>query len=259
MKLFGKKRTIIRGIIGLSTFFFLWEMSVRLGIVSQRRMSSFTDVIKTFIDKLTNTNPDGATIIEHFLASFSVASCGFLLAAVIGVPLGLAMGYNKIIQSYANTVFEILRPIPPIACIPIVILLLGIGYDAKIFIIFIAAVVPAVINSYTGVKRTPEVYKNVGTSLGMSNIQIFLKICIPYALPTVFTGLRLSLNTAWVALVAAELLASVKGLGYMIQMGRVLAKPALIITGMFVIGCSGAIMSVALEALERKLSNWSRK
>ncbi len=258
MKLSEKKKTLVRGAIGITAFIVIWELVVRLGIVSSRRMSSFTEVISTFIQKLTDVNPDGATILEHFAASFTVAFCGFILAAVIGVPLGLAMGYNRYIRAYANTIFEALRPIPPIAWIPIIMLLLGIGQGSKIFIIFVAAVVPAVINSYTGVRRTPEVYKNVGRSLGMSDFKIFSKICVPYALPTVFTGLRLSLNTAWVALVAAELLASVKGLGYMIQMGRVLAKPALIITGMFVIGCSGYLMSAVLGLIEKRLSKWSK-
>lgn len=259
MKLSEKKKTLYRSAAGLSCFFLIWELVVRLGLVSSRRMSTFTEVIATFITKLTDADPDGATIIEHFTASFSVAISGFALAALIGVPLGLAMGYNKYIQSYANTIFEILRPIPPIAWIPIIMLLLGIGQGAKIFIIFIAAVVPAVINSYTGVRRTPEVYRNVGRSLGMSDFKIFTKICVPYAMPSVFTGLRLSLNTAWVALVAAELLASTKGLGYMIQIGRVLAKPSIIITGMFVIGCSGAVMSMVLSFFEHKFSEWSTK
>lgn len=259
MKLKGKKRTLVRAVIGLSAFFLTWELVVRLGIVPKSRMSPFTQVVATFIRKITDPNPDGATILEHFAASFSVAFLGFVLAALIGVPLGLMMGYNIYAKAYANTIFEILRPIPPIAWIPIIMLMLGIGTNAKVFIIFIAAIVPAVINSYTGIKRVPEVYINVGQSLGMSHFRIFTKICIPYALPAVFTGLRLSLNTAWVALVAAELLASTKGLGYMIQIGRVLAKPEIIITGMFVIGCSGAAMSAVLSILEKNFAKWSRK
>ncbi len=259
MKISEKKRKFVRAAIGLSSFFLVWELVVRLGIVPKNRMSSFTQVVATFIRKITDPNPDGATILEHFTASFSVAFLGFLLAVLIGVPLGLLMGYNIYAKAYANMIFEILRPIPPIAWIPIIMLLLGIGTNAKVFIIFIAAVVPAVINSYTGIKRVPEVYINVGRSLGMTHFRIFTKICIPYALPAVFTGLRLSLNTAWVALVAAELLASTKGLGYMIQIGRVLAKPEIIITGMFVIGCSGAAMSAVLNAIERRLAKWSRK
>lgn len=259
MRLKERKKSLIRGAIGLLSFFALWEAVVRFGLIPKNRMSPFSTIIVTFINKLTETSPDGATIIEHFISSFSVAFLGFITASVIGVPLGLCMGYNRYIQSYANTIFEVLRPIPPIAWIPIIMLLLGIGTNAKVFIIFVAAVVPAVINSYTGIKRTPEVYINVGRSLGMSDYRIFTRICVPCALPTVFTGLRLSLNTAWVALVAAELLASTKGLGYMIQIGRVLAKPDIIITGMFVIGCSGAVMSALLGVLEKRLVKWSKK
>lgn len=253
------RKALVRGIIGLTGFFGLWEAVVRLGLISENRMSPFSKVIVTFLRKLTDVSPDGATILEHFFASFLVAFLGFIVASLVGVPLGLGMGYNKYLEAYANVIFELLRPIPPIAWIPIIMLLLGIGTGAKVFIIFIAAIVPAVINSYTGIKRTPEVYINVGRSLGMSDFRIFTKICVPYALPTVFTGLRLSLSTAWVALVAAELLASTKGLGYMIQIGRVLAKPEIIITGMIVIGCSGAVMSAALDLLDKKLVKWSKK
>ena len=113
MKIKGKKRTIIRAVIGLSSFFLIWEMIVRLGIIPRNRMSPFTEVIATFIRKITDPTPDGATIIEHFLTSFSVAFSGFVVAALIGVPLGMMMGYNRYAKAYANTIFEILRPIPP--------------------------------------------------------------------------------------------------------------------------------------------------
>lgn len=253
-----KKSAWWKHVTGVLVFLLIWELSVRLGLFSSQQLSPPSQVIETFFTKLTDPRPDGETLGVHFLASFSVTLGGFSLACLIGIPLGLLMGYYRPVYLLVNPIFELLRPIPPIAWIPIVTLLLGIGAEARIFIIFLSAIVPAVINSYTGIQRTPQTYIHVGQSLGMSRWRIFTRICIPYALPTLFTGVRLSLSTAWAALVAAEMMASVQGLGYMIQMGRLLIKPDIIITGMLTIGCSGALMSLLLTLLENRLTKWGR-
>lgn len=237
-------------------FLLLWECAVRLGLVSAQQLCPPSQVIAALFTKLTDPRPDGATLGIHFVASFSVALRGFLLACLIGLPLGLVMGYYKPAYLIVNPIFELLRPIPPIAWIPLVTLLLDIGDQARIFIIFLSAIVPCVINAYTGIRHVPETYLHVGQSLGMSRWRIFTKICIPYALPTLFVGVRLSLNTAWTALVAAEMMASVRGLGYMIQMGRLLIKPDIIIAGMLTIGATGALMSAILSRIEKRLTKW---
>ena len=246
----------VKHLTGILIFLLIWELVVRVGIFSSQQLSPPSQVIETFFTKLTDPRPDGATLGEHFIASFSVTLGGFLLACLIGIPAGLAMGYYRPAYLLINPIFELVRPIPPIAWIPIITLLLGIDAKARIFIIFLSAIVPVVINAYTGIQRTPQNYIHVGQSLGMSRWRIFTRICIPYALPTLFTGVRLSLSTAWAALVAAEMMASVRGLGYMIQMGRLLIKPDIIITGMFTIGCTGALLSVVLTMLAKRLTKW---
>jgi len=247
---------VLRGAVGICGFLLLWECAVQLGAVSAQQLCPPSKVAAAFFTKLADPRPDGATLGAHFIASSSVALGGFLLACLIGLPLGLAMGYYQPVYLLANPIFELLRPIPPIAWIPIVTLLLGIGAQARIFIIFLSAGVPCVINAYTGIRHVPERYIHVGQSLGMSRWRIFTKICIPCALPTLFVGVRLSLNTAWTALVAAEMMASVRGLGYMIQMGRLLIQPDIIITGMLTIGSTGALMSALLSLIEKRLTKW---
>ena len=195
-------------------------------------------------------------MIEHFLVSFQLAFSSFVAAVVIGVPLGLVMGQYKAFDRFFTPIFEIIRPIPPIAWIPIVILVAGIGMPAKIFIIFIAAFVPCVINSYLGIKLTNPVLINVAKTFGASNWQIFTKVCIPSSLNMVFTGVRNALGASWSTLVAAEMLASTKGLGYMIQMGRQLIRPDIILVGMLTIGCIGALLSWLLGLLEKKVAPW---
>ncbi len=155
-----------------------------------------------------------------------------------------------------NPLFEIIRPIPPIAWIPIVILTMGIGMSAKVFIIFVAAFVPNVINSYLGIRLTDATLINVAKTFGASDWKIFTTVCIPSSMNMVFTGIRLSLNASWTTLVAAEMLASIRGLGYMIQMGRTIIRPDIIIVGMFTIGLTGAMLNGILGLFEKKVAPW---
>ena len=175
---------------------------------------------------------------------------------IVGIPLGWIMGYYKIANRLIRPLFEIMRPIPPIAWIPISILWLGIGYQAKAFIIFVSAFVPCVINAYTGVTLTNQTLVDVSKTCGASKWQIFRTVCIPSSLPLVFTSLRISLGNAWSALVAAEMLAATQGLGYMIQQGRNFVRSDIIICGMLVIGISGALMSAGLAFIEKKATPW---
>ena len=208
---------------------------------------------------MVEKKPDGATIPVHFLASIKLSLSGFLLAIVIGIPLGLFMGYYKVLDSLFTPLFEIIRPIPPIAWIPIIILTMGIGFNAKVFIIFVSAFVPCVVNSYLGIKLTNQTLINVAKTFGASRWQVFTKVCIPSSMNMVFTGIRISLGNSWSTLVAAEMLASTQGLGYMIQIGRSLSRPEIIIVGMAVIGVTGAIMSGLLSLCEKKVAPWRYK
>lgn len=243
-------------LVGLLIFFGIWELSVRLGWVSDRTLSPPSTVIGTFIFKLTNANPDGSTLPQHFMQSLKLALSSFVVAVVIGVPLGWVMGYYKVASFLLNPIFEIIRPIPPIAWIPIIILTMGIGMPAKMFIIFVAAFVPCVINSYLGIRLTDPVRINVAKTFGASEWEIFTTVCIPSSMNMVFTGIRLSLNNSWTTLVAAEMLASTRGLGYMIQLGRTLIRPDIIIVGMFTIGITRALLNNILAMFEKKVAPW---
>ena len=176
----------------------------------------------------------------------------------IGVPLGLLMGWYKPLDLMVTPVFDAIRPIPPIAWIPLAIIWLGIGLPAKAFIIWLAAFVPCVINSYTGIKLTNPVLTRVAEIYGASRWETFYKVGVPSAIPMVFTGLKLSLNASWTTLVAAELLAASQGLGYLIQMGRRLSRPDIIIVGMLTIGLTGALMSWGLNLIEARFASSKR-
>ena len=255
-KSLGRKKYLLLNILGLAAFFGIWELSVRLGWVSGKTLSAPSEVIQTFIFKLTNSTPDGSTLPQHFWQSLKLALSSFAIAVVVGVPLGWVMGYYKVAYHILNPIFEIIRPIPPIAWIPIIILTMGIGMKAKIFIIFVSAFVPCVINSYLGIRLTDPTRINVARTFGAGRWQIFTTVCIPSSLNMVFTGVRLSLNNSWTTLVAAEMLAATRGLGYMIQRGRTLIRPDIIIVGMITIGLTGALLNNLLALLEDRIAPW---
>ena len=238
-------------IAGVLSFLLLWQIVTDTGLVSSRYLTQPVELVKLFFAKFTDTQPEGATLPMNIAASLKIAVIGLVLAIVIGVPLGWLMGWYPNFDAFVKPVFEIIRPIPPISWIPLTIVWLGIGIGAKAFIIFFSAFIPCVINSYTGIKQTSPILINVAKTCGASNFTIFRKVGIPSSLPVTFAGIRVALGNSWSTLVAAEMLAANVGLGYMIQMGRMFARPDIIILGMVVIGALGALFAVILGALEK--------
>ena len=245
-------------VISLALFLISWELICYFEIIGPYQLVPPSEVVLIFFDKFSNVNPDGALLHDHALASLGLALTGFLAAIVIGVPLGLLMGWYPGVNLLVRPIFDAVRPIPPIAWIPIAILWLGIGIQAKAFIIFLASFVPCVINSFTGVRLTNPVLVRVARIYGASNWETFIKIGIPSAIPMIFTGMKLSLNAAWTTLVAAELLAASQGLGFLIQLGRRLARPDIVIVGMLTIGFLGALMSWGLTRIEARFASSRR-
>ena len=241
-----------------AVFILAWELICQYEIIGPYQLVPPSEVITVFFDKFTQVNPDGGLLQQHAAASLLLALTGFVVAVLVGVPLGLFMGWYPKVNMLVRPIFDAIRPIPPIAWIPIAILWLGIGMPAKAFIIFLAACVSCVINSYTGIRLTNPVLIRVAEIYGASNFETFRKIGVPSAIPMIFTGMKLSLNAAWTTLVAAELLAASVGLGFMIQQGRRLARPDVIIVGMLTIGLLGALMSWILTRIEARFASSRR-
>ena len=166
-------------IIGLLAFLIIWQIAVMTKLVPSRYLSTPLQVINLFLVKLSDPFPDGAVLHVNILSSLSVALTGFALAITIGIPLGLFMGWYRGFDSFMRPIFEIVRPIPPVSWIPLTIVWLGIGLKAKAFIVFFAAFVPCLINSYTGIRQTSQVLINVAKTCGASNFTIFRRIGIP--------------------------------------------------------------------------------
>lgn len=243
-------------IISVLVFLLIWQILVTQGVLSEKILPAPSKVFATLFDKLKNKNPDGALLQTNILISLRVACSGLFLAIAIGVPLGWFMGWYKPFNRFIRPIFEFMRPIPPIAWIPLTILWVGIGLKAKAMIIFFASFVPCVINATAGIKSTNQTLINVAKTYGASDFEIFLKIGIPSSLPMTFAGIRIALNSAWSTLVAAELLAANAGLGYMISMGRQFGRVDIIVVGMISIGVLGFIFSWVFMKLERFFVKW---
>ena len=252
--------TFLVSVLSLCVFFGVWYLCTAvLHLKPDYVLPSPVQVVEAFIQKLTQTNPDGATLFGHIAASLQVALTGYLLGALVGVPLGIAMAWFRRVDLFVTPLFDLIRPVPTIAWIPLMILWFGIGLGAKAAIIFVSAFVPCVINAYAGIKQTKPVHLWVAQTFGASRREMLFTVAIPTALPLIFTGLRISLGTAWMTLCAAEMLASNKGLGYMIQLNRSLARADLIVVAMLTIGLIGTIFTVGLNALEKKFVKGGRR
>ena len=254
-----RQKALLLGIISIFIFLTVWQMMCTLHIVGENVLVSPIKVIQAIWIKAGDTRPDGNTLLQNILSSFRLVLIGFGLALVIGLPLGLLMGWYRPLDKFIRPIFEIIRPLPPIAWIPIVIVILGIGTAAKSFIIFFTTFVPIVINSYTGIRETNQVYINFAKTCGYSNWRIFRTVGIPSAMPLAFAGMVIALGNGWGTLVAAEMLASNSGLGYMIFMGRSYGRIDIIIAGMLVIGLIGLALTAALELIEGYVLKWRIK
>ena len=251
-------RDIVLSIAGVLLFFLIWEALVLLKIVDSRKLCDVLEIFKLFIVKFTDPNPDGAVLLVNIWSSLKIALTGFGLAIVIGIPLGWLMGWYRGIDAFVRPIFEIIRPIPPVSWIPLTIVWMGIGLKAKAFIVFFAAFVPCLINSYTGIRQTKEVLINVGKTFGASSFTCFWKVGIPSSMTMTFAGIKVAIGNAWATLVAAEMLAASSGLGYMILMGRSYGRVDLVILGIVVIGILGVLISMVIGALENVFLGWKK-
>jgi NitT/TauT family transport system permease protein len=177
---------------------------------------------------------------------------GFGGAAVIGIPLGLALGWYPAANQVVNPVLQILRPISPIAWIPVAIILLGIGDHAATSLIFLGALFPIIVACVDGVSNVPSVFRLAGRNFGLGPFRLLARVVFPAALPKIIVGLRIALGIAWLVVVAAEMIAVDSGLGYLVIDSRNSGKRYdLVVAAMLIIGLIGLILDVGVRRLEK--------
>jgi len=177
---------------------------------------------------------------------------GFGLATLIGVPVGLLLGWYPAVNQVVNPVLEILRPISPIAWIPVAIIFFGVGEKPAVFLIFLAAFFPIVVASVGGVASVPGIFQRAGRNFGLSPVGLLTRVVFPAALPQILVGLRIALGVAWLVVVAAEMIAVDSGLGYLVIDSRNSGKRYdLVVAAMLLIGVIGLALDVGIRRLEK--------
>lgn len=243
--------------ISLFSFFYLWNYVANSGILGSS-LAPPSDVASQLYKMLMEVKFAGYSLGEHIWASTRRVVIGFLLAAGFAIPLGLAMALIPPVNAFVKPVFDIFKPMPPIAWVSISLLWFGIGETSKVFIIFIGTFVPCLLNAYNGIRLVdPELY-DVIRVLGGTRKDEILQVCFPASFPAVFAGLQIALSMAWTCVLAAELLSSRNGIGFLIKKGMDIHKPELILGGMVIIALTAWITSLLLQILERKLCPWKR-
>ncbi|MHA2002757.1 MAG: ABC transporter permease [Candidatus Thorarchaeota archaeon] len=218
--------------------------------------STILEVVDAFIRLSTEGDSSGFLLIDHVAQSLFIVTVGFCVAAITAIPLGIAIGRYRVVDSILGPVVEAMRPIPPIAWIPLSLLIFASLLYSQIFIIWIGAFFPILINTTTGVKRTEPVHVDVAKTFGASESRILSSVVIPSAAPEVFAGMRIGFGIGWMCLVAAEMIGSNKGLGYLIWTMQQVGWTGAVISSMLVIGVIGFAVSFLLLMIERRLLRW---
>lgn len=201
----------------------------------------------------------GATLWEHVSASlFRIFTAAFL-AASLGIPLGLAMGLNRWVKGVFDTPIEFYWPLPPLAYLPLMIIWLGIGELSKIILLTLAMFAPICLSAQAGVRSLPIERVNAALSLGATRWQLFLDIVLPSALPEILTGLRIGIGVGWSTLVAAELIAATRGIGFMVMSASHFLATDVVFVGIGVIAVWAFAFSYGMRLLERWLVPWKGK
>lgn len=232
----------------------VWYAIRGFGLVSPGLLPLPQDIAATAWDRLLN-----GELPRHILASTGRVLAGVAIGTAVAVPVGFALGRYAAVRLTLDPLINFFRALPPIALVPLVIVYLGIGEAAKIFVLSFSAFFAAVIVLYEGIAQMPPIYGHVARTLGASQGEIFRKLVLPYALPHILTALRVALGVTWATLVAAELVAAQAGLGAMIQMAASFFQLDVIYVGIITIGLTALSMDYALRRLSRRLLSWQER
>ena len=242
---------VLPPLLGLSLLLVVWEIIAVKSSGFPTPMTTFTEALRLFADPFYRKGPNDQGIGWNILASLQRVAVGFGLAAAVGIPLGFAIGRFRFLYRMFGPIISLLKPVSPLAWLPIGLLVFKAANPAAIWSIFICSIWPMIINTAVGVQRVPQDYLNVARVLNLSEWKILTKILFPSVLPYMLTGVRLAIGTAWLVIVAAEMLTGGVGIGFWVwDEWNNLNVPHILIA-IIVIGVVGLVLEQALVALAR--------
>ncbi len=236
----------------------IWEYLIPLGIVPGVRPEYLgtPSGVAAAARELYQRGYGGHSLFAHVRASLFRTLAGFTIAACIGVPLGIALGYNKRAAAFLLPIFGFLRPIPALAFVPIVVIWFGIGEFAKVFVIFMTAFLYVLLGSVSGVRSVPADYFRLARNYHLSTFTTLFRVVLPSALPEIFVSLRTAMALSWAVVVASELIAAQVGLGYLIQSASQIYAINKVYVGVGLIGLVGVGIDLVFLFVERRLLHW---
>ncbi|TET14281.1 MAG: ABC transporter permease [Candidatus Thorarchaeota archaeon] len=253
MAKFDPRDVVLKILLPVIILILLWE------VIAQLSVSSLSGIVESFLKLAFEGDSQGKLLTEHILTSLGHVTLGFLVAALTAIPLGISIGRYKVIKSVFGPVVEAMRPIPPIAWIPISLLLFRDILFARIFIIWIGAFFPILINTTAGVNRTNPVHLDVAETFGATEPEVLIKIIIPSAAPEIFVGFRIGFGIGWMCLIAAEMVNVNAGLGYLVLIMQQSGQTGAMIASMLLIGLIGFLISYFFMIMEKRLLRWRRE
>lgn len=257
----GKETTKTEHLISLFVVLaivFLWFYTTSIGIVSETLVPSPQSVWNSFIDILKN-GYKGSTLLEHLMASMGRLIKAYILAMITAIPLGLLSGYHSKVRAFLEPIIEFYRPLPPLAYYTLLVLWMGIGDGSKIMLLFLAGFAPIYIACASGVNKVKQDYILGAQTLGANARQIFVYVIFPAVLPDIFTGLRTSLGVEYTTLVAAEMVAAVSGIGWMVLDASNYLRSDIMFFGIILMGITGILLDQILKVIEQSIVHWKGK
>lgn len=249
----------------------LWQWVAASGLVDRQVLPAPLDVWRKWVDYLLPLEPfehytDGGWLTwalsgelpVDVIASLYRVVVGFAIGAGLALPLGLAMGASHRVHAWMNPLVQVLRPIPPIAYIPLAMLWFGLGNPPAVFLIAIGAFFPVLMNTIAGVRQVDGIYLRAAHNLGAGKLTMFLRVILPAAVPYILSGVRIGIGTAFIVVIVAEMIAVNSGLGFRISEAREYFWSDKVIAGMISIGVLGLLIDIGVNRLNNHLLRWHR-
>ena len=255
ISIFRKNLPLIVSIGSVLSLLVLWFVVTTLKIIPELFLPSPAAVWQKFIE-VSQQGFMKATLWQHLAESIGRVFSALIAAIVIGVPLGLWMGLNKWVRAVFDPLVELLRPIPPLAYLPLLVIWFGIGETTKVLLIFFSILAPIIISSAHGVVSHQKNRERAALSLGATRLQVLQYVILPTALPHILTGVRIGLGVGWSTLVAAELVAADRGIGFMVQSAAQFLITDTVILGIIVIAIVAVSFELFLRWLQKQLAPW---